>query len=389
MTEKLYYADSFINEFEATVIDCRQGKKGFESVLDRTAFFPEGGGQSADTGYIDGVRVLDAREKGGEIIHLTESALSPGAHVSCRIDFEQRLRRMQNHSGEHIVSGISHRLYGVENVGFHMGSECMTIDFDKELSWEELERVETLANEAVRADIPVRCAFPDEETLKKLEYRSKLELTENVRIVEIEGIDRCACCAPHVKSTGQVGGVKLLDCMRHRGGVRISLVCGMDALDTFRTYQAALSGAARRLSVKRHELDGAVERLLAEQARQKERISALGLALAREKAAAFEATEGNICCFDEVLDDIALRELVNLLTEKCAVAAAFSGSDSEGWRYIIGSRRTDLRAAAREINAGISGRGGGRSEMIEGRASGSAREIENFMLNFGCLDKVK
>lgn len=381
MTEKLYYKDSFIHEFDAAVLECREGKKGWEIVLERTAFFPEGGGQSADTGYIGEAYISDVHERGGEILHYSDRPLEAGRSYPCRIDFEQRLRRMQNHSGEHIVSGLSHQLYGVENVGFHMGAESMTIDFDKELTWEELERVETLANEKIRENIPVLCRFPDEEELKSLEYRSKLELTENVRIVEMEGVDRCACCAPHVKSTGQVGSIKLLDSMRHRGGVRVTLICGMDALDNYRLCQTSAVEAARMLSVKRHELPAAVERLLSEQTAKKERISALGMALAKKTAESYSESDGNICCFEDVLDEIALRELVNMLSEKCAgYAAAFSGSDAEGYRYIIGSRHVDLRKAAKEINAGIGGRGGGSCEMIQGRASLSRREIEKFIL---------
>lgn len=382
MTEKLYYTDSFIHEFDSAVLECREGKKGWEIILERTAFFPEGGGQSADTGCIGEAYISDVHERGGEILHYSDRPLEAGKSYACRIDFEQRLRRMQNHSGEHIVSGLSHQLYGVENVGFHMGAESMTIDFDKELSWEELERVETLANEKIRANLPVICRFPGEEELKTLEYRSKLELTENVRIVEMEGVDRCACCAPHVKFTGQVGSIKILDSMRHRGGVRVTLICGMDALDNYRLCQSSATEAARMLSVKRHELPAAVERLLSDQSAKKERITDLSMALAGKIAESYSPTEGNICCFDQVLDELALRELVNMLSEKCGgYAAAFSGSDAEGYRYIIGSRHVDLRKASREINAGIGGKGGGSSEMIQGRASLSREKIEEFIMN--------
>ena len=287
---------------------------------------------------------------------------------------------MQNHSGEHIVSGLAHKLYGCENVGFHMGEDCMTIDFDRELSWQQLMEIETLANEAVRDNLPVLCSFPEGEALEKLEYRSKLELTENVRIVEIPGIDRCACCAPHVERTGEIGLIKIMEAERHRGGVRLSLCCGMLALKDYRVKQENIAAISQALSAKRHETAGAVSRLLAEQQRGKERIAALSMELARLKAERCPDTEGNLVVFDNVLDEVALRELVNLLMEKCGgIAAAFSGSDEAGYRYIMGSRHVDLRRCAKEINRLIDGRGGGKPQMIQGSAAASAEQIRKAM----------
>ena len=380
MTEKLYYTDSHIHEFSARVLSCEKAKKGFAVVLDKTAFFPEGGGQPADTGIIGPAAVRDVQEQNGEIFHYTDQALTPGEEYACALDWEQRLCRMQNHSGEHIVSGITHKLYGFDNVGFHMGAECMTIDFSGELSWEQLTEIETLANQAVRDDLPVKTCFPGPEALSQMEYRSKLELTRDVRIVEIPGTDRCACCAPHVKRTGEIGLIKLLSAERHRGGVRIELVCGMDALRECRLMQENVTAISGLLSAKRAKSAAAVERMLAEQARLKERVAELSMALARLKAERFGYTEGNICVFDKVLDEVALRELVNLLMEKCGgMAGAFSGSDETGYMYIIGSKNIDLRSHSREINAAINGKGGGTAEMIRGRASTSAENIQKIM----------
>lgn len=380
MTEKLYYTDSHIHEFSARVLSCEKAKKGFAVVLDKTAFFPEGGGQPADTGIIGPAAVRDVQEQNGEIFHYTDQALTPGEEYACALDWEQRLCRMQNHSGEHIVSGITHKLYGFDNVGFHMGAECMTIDFSGELSWEQLTEIETLANQAVRDDLPVKTCFPGPEALSQMEYRSKLELTRDVRIVEIPGTDRCACCAPHVKRTGEIGLIKLLSAERHRGGVRIELVCGMDALRECRLMQENVTAISGLLSAKRAKSAAAVERMLAEQARLKERLAELSMALARLKAERFGYTEGNICVFDKVLDEVALRELVNLLMEKCGgMAGAFSGSDETGYMYIIGSKNIDLRSHSREINAAINGKGGGTAEMIRGRASTTAENIQKIM----------
>ena len=380
MTEKLYYTDSHIHEFSARVLSCEKAKKGFAVVLDKTAFFPEGGGQPADTGIIGPAAVRDVQEQNGEIFHYTDQALTPGEEYACALDWEQRLCRMQNHSGEHIFSGITHKLYGFDNVGFHMGAECMTIDFSGELSWEQLTEIETLANQAVRDDLPVKTCFPGPEALSQMEYRSKLELTRDVRIVEIPGTDRCACCAPHVKRTGEIGLIKLLSAERHRGGVRIELVCGMDALRECRLMQENVTAVSGLLSAKRAKSAAAVERVLAEQARLKERVAELSMALTRLKAERFGYTEGNICVFDKVLDEVALRELVNLLMEKCGgMAGAFSGSDETGYMYIIGSKNIDLRSHSREINAAINGKGGGTAEMIRGRASTSAENIQKIM----------
>ena len=376
MTEKLYYQDSHLAVFTARVLSCLQKGRGWAVTLDRTAFFPEGGGQAADTGCLGGVRVLDVREKNGEILHHTDGPLSVGEQVEGVLDMEQRLRRMQNHSGEHIVSGLVHREYGFENVGFHMGDEGMTIDFSGELSWGQLTQIETMANAIVRENLPVRAWFPDSGQLAGMEYRSKLDLTENVRIVEIGDIDRCACCAPHVSQTGEIGLIKLLDCQRHRGGVRVTLVCGMDALEEVRARQESVTEISRALSAKRGEVAQAVQRVLREGQSLKEKCDALSQALVERMAASAETTEGNLLIFDSLLDEVAQRELVNLLVNKCSgFAAVFCGDDEQGWRYIIGSLHTDLRAAAKAINAAIGGRGGGRPEMIMGRATADRETI--------------
>ena len=378
MTEKLYYKDSHRFAFDAVVIDCREEKKGYSVVLDRTAFFPEGGGQLADTGTLGNVRVTDVHEKGGEIRHYTDAPLAIGETVHGELDAEQRLRRMQNHSGEHILSGLIHNAYGYDNVGFHMGAECMIIDFSGELSWEQLMELETKANEVVRRNLPLHIWFPNEAELSALEYRSKLELTENVRIVEIPGVDRCACCAPHVERTGEVGVVKILDSQRHRGGQRVSVICGLDALEDYRARQESVTDISRALSAKRGEVTQAVQRVLTEQQSMKERCDALSLALIQYMADAEGERDGNIVLFSDVLGEIAQRELVNLLMPKAGgFAAVFTGSDRDGWRYVIGSLHCDLRAGARAINAAIDGRGGGTPQMIQGSARAVREKIED------------
>lgn len=386
MTEKLYYIDSHMKEFAATVLRCDAEDGRFAVILSATAFFPEGGGQLADTGYIDAARVLDVQEKDGEIVHYVNQALAPDTEYHCRIDWEQRLRRMQNHSGEHIVSGLVHKKYGYNNIGFHMGSDMMTIDFDGELDTDGLQEIEREANMIVAANLAVNTSFPDTDTLSRLEYRSKLELSENVRIVEIEGVDRCACCAPHVSRTAEVGLIKIIGHERRRrggAGTRVNMLCGLDAYEDYVLKQQNAVAVSNMLSAPQNATAPAVERLLSEQERLKHRVSELSRALALSIAEGVEKTQGNICVFNEYLDEPALRELVNSIVGRAGgLAAAFSGNDESGYRYIIGSQSLDLRAASKQINAGISGRGGGSREMIQGSSSGNREEIQNFLTNF-------
>lgn len=381
MTEKLYYKDSYIKAFTAEVISCIEEKPGYLVELSRTAFFPEGGGQAADTGYIGEAKVLDVQEKGDRIYHYVNQRIMTGEICHCTIDWKKRYRRMQNHSGEHIVSGIVHRKYGYNNVGFHMGRDFVTIDFDGDLTKEQLHKIEKAANEAVTQDLAIRCCFPSEQELKVLDYRSKLELTENVRLVEIEDTDLCACCAPHLKSTAGVGIVKIIDSERRRRGgegVRISMLCGIDAYEYLAEVQNNNDAVSTLLSAKRLETAQATERLLSENERLKHKSVELELSLAKHIAAA--SYEGdNICIFENRLGEVARRELVNELSAKCGgIVGVFCGDDGNGYSYIIGSENVDLRASAKEINEALSGRGGGSPKMISGRACAASTEIEKF-----------
>ncbi|MBR4472425.1 MAG: alanyl-tRNA editing protein [Oscillospiraceae bacterium] len=383
MTEKLYYEDSHLFDFTATVLKCEQDGEIWKTVLDRTAFFPEGGGQPGDRGVLGGVCVTDTHERGGEVIHYLSAPLAVGEKVSGSVDRELRLRRMQNHSGEHIFSGTAHRLFGCSNVGFHMGEDGMTLDFDREMDAGQILQIETLANEAVRDNLPVKVWYPSPDELAALDYRSKKELEGAVRIVEIPGVDCCACCAPHVERTGEIGVIKVQFFERHRGGIRLNLVCGMQALEDYRIRQQSVAEISALLSAKRHEVTQAVQRILQEKESMKEENAALKMELIAFKAAQVPETEGNICLFESIPDEIAERELVNLLMEKCGgLAAVFFPTADGGFRYIIGSRSMDLRKEAKAINIGIGGRGGGRPEMIQGSAGESEESIRSFLLNY-------
>ena len=259
----------------------------------------------------------------------------------------------------------------------------MIIDFDRELDFEQLQRTEAEANQAVRANLPVRTYYPSAEELAQLEYRSKKELSGDVRIVEIPGVDRCACCAPHVSATGEVGLVKILEAERHRGGVRLKVICGMQALEEVRKRQQSVTDISALLSAKRDEVSSAVRRVLSERDALKEKNAALSMELVRFKAERQPETEGSLCLLETMTDEIAVRELVNLLTPKCGgLAAVFFPASDGSLRYIIGSHSMDLRRNAKAINAGISGRGGGRPEMIQGSAAAPFDGIRQFLSGF-------
>lgn len=378
MTEKLYYEDSRLAEFSARVISCEPAGEGYALTLDRTAFFPEGGGQRADAGYIGDTPVFDARERDGEILHYVKEPVEPGEYA-CRIDRETRFRRMQNHSGEHILSGIVHGLFGYDNVGFHMGEEVVTIDFDGEMTDEQIRLAQTLANKAVTDNIEIVSDFPTGEELENLNYRSKKELSGEVRIVTIPGVDCCACCAPHVTRTGEIGLIKILSAMRHRGGVRLEIVCGQDALSVFNAEHDSVCAISASLSARREETAEAVERILFENERQKYRSVQLERRLVAEMLAGIPQTDGNICIFDNVLSEEGVRELVNGAVLKCGgLAAVFYGEEGE-YKYIMGSSAIDLRALSKTINAGINGRGGGKPQMIQGSAAQEAQNIKDFI----------
>lgn len=378
MTEKLYYSDGHLSRFTARVTSCEKEDGAWAVKLDRSAFFPGGGGQEADEGVLSDMKLLGLREEGEDIVHLTPAPLEPGALVEGRIDWPLRFSRMQGHSGEHILSGTVHRLFGYDNVGFHMGEEAITIDFSGELSREDLSRAELEANRAIWRDVPVRTLLPTPGELAAMDYRSKKELTGQVRIVEIEGVDLCACCAPHVSHSGEVGLLKIIDSMRHRGGTRLTLLCGEAALLDYEALHENNAAVSAALSAKRLETGGAIARVMAEQEERRAELTKFKRELLQLKAAALRPTEGSICIFESDIDMITLRELVNAGSELAGkVCAGFAGTDGD-YKYIIGSRTVPLRARAKEINATIDGRGGGSDAMIQGTSRARREDIERY-----------
>ena len=260
MTEKLYEVDSYVQNFTAQVVSCTPVPGGFAVVLDRTAFFPEGGGQPCDTGRLGGARVLAVHTDGETITHTTDTPLTAGETVDGCLDWPARLDAMQQHTGEHILSGALHRLFGAENVGFHIGSPYVRMDTSIPLTQEQLAQAEAEANAAVRADTPVHCWVPDPETLARTDYRSKKELTGDVRLVEAGG-DCCACCGTHLTRTGEVGLIKIISFAHYKSGMRLAVACGQRAYDAVAGIWADTEAAGRLLSSPVGSLTPALERL--------------------------------------------------------------------------------------------------------------------------------
>ena len=329
-TQKRYYEDSHMARFTATVLSCAQTEKGYEVILDATAFYPEGGGQAADTGTLGAARVLDTRERGETVIHLCEKPLTVGETVEGIIDYAARFHRMQQHSGEHIVSGIINRRYGYHNTGFHMGSDIVTIDFDGVIPAEDIPSIEAEANSAVWQNLTVKCWYPSEEELPSVFYRTKRALPWPVRIVQIPGFDSCACCGTHVQATGEIGVIKLFSAIGFRGGTRMEMACGESALKLLNQAYEQNRQVSQAFSAKIQETGAAARRMNEVVAQQKFRITGLERQIFSAVAAGY-AGKGNVCHFEEGLDNVAVRELADAIAEQCGGwAAVFSGSDVEG-----------------------------------------------------------
>ncbi len=379
MTNLLYNQSAYIKKFTAEVLSCEAADGGYRVILDRTAFFPEQGGQGCDRGTLGGIPVTDVQLCADEVIHTTQEPLAIGAVVDGIIDWTVRYDNMQNHTGEHLLSGILHAMFGYDNVGFHLGDTVMTLDTSGELSPEQLREVELRANRAVWENVPVAVTYPDSETLKTMDYRAKLELTEDVRIVTIPGWDVCACCAPHVARTGEIGMIRIIDAIRWKGGMRLTLVCGERALSDYRLRLDELSRISVALSAKAEETYDAFCRVQNTAAEQKQEIVRLKRELLTHQLSSVAETEGSLCLFLDDADNDTLRAAVNGCVTKCGgLCGAFSGSDTDGYRFVIGAQNIPLRARAKEITSALNGRGGGSDQMISGACKASEAEIRAY-----------
>lgn len=377
--EKLYEQNPYLTTFSAQVESCVPSKKGFDVVLNQTAFYPEGGGQPYDLGTLGGVQVLEVHEREGRVVHTCDAPLSPGSCVEGTIDWDRRFDLMQHHSGEHIVSGLAHTAFGCDNVGFHMGADVITIDLNVVLDEEQLRWLEEQANRYIWEDHPVSITYPSAQELEVLEYRSKKALIGQVRIVSFPGADTCACCGTHVSSSGQVGLVKLLSVQKFRDGVRIELVCGGRAMRYVNNVLDQNHLVSTLLSAKIFETGAAVQRLLEENALLKSRVLTME---ERHFAALSQAHAGeeDPVLFEEGLTPDGLRRLCDALLQTCSGrCACFSGTDETGYKYAIGERGGDLRAFTKSMNQTLQGRGGGKPDFVQGSLQACERDICTFL----------
>lgn len=377
-TKRLYYEDVYKKEFTAKVLECREAKKGFHIILDESAFYPEGGGQPSDIGYLGDVQVKEVHEKDGELLHYTDKPLEVGAEVQGQIDWARRFDLMQQHSGEHMVSGLIHEAYGYDNVGFHMGSDTITVDLNGPLDEAQLAEIERKTNEKIWEDSAVKILYPTSEELEKIDYRSKKELTGQVRIVEFPGADICACCGTHVTHTGEIGMVKLLSVEKFREGVRIEMICGKRVLDYLNMVNEQNHQISVKLSAKIDKTAQAVERLQDENFRLKGQVNQFVDDMCRKEAERY-AGSGSVLLFVDGMDNDGVRKLADAVTQTCqGCCAVFSKNPDGSYKYAMGEKDGDLRQFTKEMNTKLNGRGGGKPFFVQGSVQAAEEEIRRF-----------
>lgn len=383
-TVRLYDQDAYATKFEAEVLACeeveKKEKKVYQVWLDQTLFFPEEGGQSSDMGTIDGIKVLDVQIKDEVITHTLAAPLAVGTTVKGVVDWKHRFYNMQQHSGEHIFSGIVHNRFGYDNVGFHLSDSIVTMDFNGVITAEDIEKIETEVNQAIIENIPVEVSYPTKEELKVLEYRSKIEIEGQVRIVTIPGYDVCACCAPHVRRTGEIGMLKVMNVQSYKGGVRISILCGFRALEAFRQKADIITELMAQFSTNQEALVENVTKLKNTNQTMKNQLASAKQELMEYKVAAIPEDSENAILFESDLETPVVRNVVNGLVEKFAgISAVFVGDDENGYQFIVGSKNKDCRAIAAALREKLSARGGGSDKMIQGSVAASQLQIEELL----------
>ncbi len=379
-TEKLYYADAYLKAFDATVLSCEAAKNGYIVTLDRTAFYPEGGGQPADHGSLNGVAVTDVHEKDGVVLHTCAAALEIGSPVHGIIDWQRRFDHMQQHSGEHIVSGMLCETFHCDNVGFHMGTDVVTIDYNADMTWEDVLAVEARANQYLWENHPFVVTYPTAEELAALEYRSKKELTGQVRIASFPGADTCACCGTHVSYSGEVGLVKFLSCQKFRSGVRLELLCGKRALDCLSRNWEQNHAIGQTLSVKGEKTFAAVQRLQAELADTKARAAALEEESFRRTAAEYQDA-GDVLLVVPPLQGDGVRRLCDAVSLTCGGRCIVFSGEGNSYKYAAIHAGQDIRQLVKDLNAALNGRGGGRDGFAQGSVQATKEEVQAFFDN--------
>lgn len=377
---KLYENESYRRENQTEVLSCEtiDGKNWIR--LKDTIFFPEEGGQYADTGILRNgdvtVRVLDGQLKQGEIFYLVDQPLEAGAQVECVLDWEQRFMRMQQHTGEHILTGLIHRHFGYNNVGFHLSDESpVTLDLDGMLTAEQIARMELLANEIVYQNLPVTASYPSREELPDLTYRSKIEIEGQVRLITIgeaqDPVDVCACCAPHVARTGEVGLIKILSFQHYKGGMRLAVACGQRACEAIAAGWADAEAAGRLLSVPVGRLEEAVGRFRSGESQLKQRLAALQNTLSGALADA--AVPGQpFAARVEGADGDGLRRMAAAVANRTGAPCCLLAPGGQGLAYALAAAPDgDVRPACKALNEAFRGRGGGKAGFCQGSLADS------------------
>lgn len=380
MTERLFYEDSHLDSFTAKVTACVAKGGSYGVVLDRTAFFPEGGGQYADTGFLNALEVMDVQEEDCEIYHFISQPLEAGTKVHGRINAFQRFVKMQQHTGEHIVSGLVHKHFGFDNVGFHLGTEESTLDFNGFLTEENLRKIEKEANEAVVSNLKVEIFYPSQEDRADLEYRSKIQIDTDLRIVRIPGYDVCACCAPHVVYTGEIGIIKLVGASKYKGGTRVRMLCGFRALEDYNKKEKNITEISGLLSAKPYETADAVRHVQKELMDAKQKGISFQNKYLDLKFSNLDKGLGHFLFFDDHMDMNLIRKYINEGMDHCnGICGAFVGNDNNGYNYIFGSKTIDLRNLLKEFHQIFPGKGGGRPEMVQGSVSGNKNQLQQYI----------
>ena len=387
-TEKYFERDAFRTEAESRILAAEPDPKtgGGRIALDGTVFYPEGGGQPADRGTLtlpDGtvLTVADVHEQGGVIWHSVDAlpaAAAPGIAVTGRIDWDWRFDKMQQHTGEHILSGILHQMFGAENVGFHIGAEAVRMDTSVPISAEGLREAELAANRIVWQNVPVVITYPTREELAQLTYRSKKEIEGQVRIVTIPGADVCACCGTHTATTGQVGQIKILASENYKGGVRLSVVCGQRALLAAQEMRARQADIGALLSAKADQTAVAVHRVYDEYTALK--FTHFGVCAQLFDALAQLADPGEAAIRTVPgLDPDGLHRLAVRLTEATTGLCAALTPTEKGTGYCIAQAGGDVRALTKALNTALNGRGGGKPGICQGSCAATPEQVEEFL----------
>ena len=379
MSEKLYYKSAYIKEFDAKVISCEKGEKNFEVILDKTAFYPEGGGQPCDLGTINGVKVVDVQEKDEEVVHYITEEIPAGTEVHGVIDWARRYDLMVQHSGEHLVSGFINRRYGYNNVGFHIGAEMITIDLDGELTKEQLSEIEADTNDYIWENRKLEILYPTPEELETLQYRSKKELSGEVRIVRFPDGDTCACCGTHVDTTSEIGFVKIISVQKFHDGVRIEMLSGKRAYEYIAKAVEENSKISALLSAKVFETAAAVERLLDENQQLKIKVSAAENTLISSIADNYKGIETTtIINQPNFTPDNVRRLAAALIEQNSGMCCVFSGDDESGYKYAVAQKDGDLKDLVKDMNTALNGRGGGKPFFAQGSVNAKWSDIEEF-----------